>query len=111
MPLCGPAEVDAAVAGAAKAAPGWARTSPGDRAAALKAAAREPARPPDEVAELQARESGKPRGDSRGGVEAGTGRSSSTPNSAPLHRGRALQGGWDATDVMRVRAARRRASC
>ena len=30
----------------------------------------------------------------------GSARSSSTPSSGPLHRGRALQGGWDAADLM-----------
>ena len=41
IPVGGPADVDAAVAGAVKAATGWARTSPGERSSLLKAAARE----------------------------------------------------------------------
>jgi acyl-CoA reductase-like NAD-dependent aldehyde dehydrogenase len=101
VPLCGRAEVDAALSGAAKAAPGWARTSPGERAAALKAAARALRARIDEVAALQARETGKTAGDSLGGVEAGIGTLEQYAELGPLHRGRALQGGWDATDVMR----------
>ena len=101
VPLCGPAEVAAAVAGAVKAAPGWARTSPGDRSALLKAAARALRERAEEIAQLQAREGGKPLGDSRGGVEAGIGSLEQYAELGPLHRGRALQGGWDATDVMR----------
>jgi acyl-CoA reductase-like NAD-dependent aldehyde dehydrogenase len=40
IPLAGPAEGEAAVGGAAKAAAGWARTSAGGPLGALKAAAR-----------------------------------------------------------------------
>jgi acyl-CoA reductase-like NAD-dependent aldehyde dehydrogenase len=100
VPLCGEAEVEAAVAGAAKAAAGWARTSPGDRSAALKAAARRLRTLVDEIAELQSREGGKPLGDSRGGVEAGIGTLEQYAELGPLHRGRSLQGGWGATDLM-----------
>lgn len=100
VPLCGQPEVDAAVAGAVKAAPGWARTSPGDRSAALKAAARALRERLEEVAVLQSREGGKPLGDSRGGVEAGLGTLEQFAELGPLHRGRSLQGGWGATDLM-----------
>ena len=101
VPLCGPAEVAAALAGAVEAARGWARTSPGDRSALLKAAARALRERAEEIAELQAREGGKSPGDSRGGVEAGIGSLEQYAELGPLHRGRALQGGWDSTDVMR----------
>ena len=49
---------------------------------------------------LQTREGGKPLGDSRGGVEAGIGAIEQYAELGPLHRGRSLQGDWDATDVM-----------
>ena len=101
IPLCGQGDVDAAVAAAVKAAPGWARTAPGDRAGLLKAAGRALRERADEIAALQARESGKSAGDSLGGVEAGIGTLEQYAELGPLHRGRALQGGWDATDVMR----------
>jgi betaine-aldehyde dehydrogenase len=101
IPVAGPAEVDVAVAGAVKAAVGWARTSPGERSSLLKAAARELRDRLDEIAQLQAREGGKPTGDSRGGVEAGIGTLEQYAELGPLHRGKALQGAYDATDVMR----------
>ena len=101
VPVGGPAEVDAAVAGAVKAAAGWARTSPAERSGLLKAAARDLRSRLDEVAELQAREGGKPLGDSRGGVEAGIGTLEQYAELGQLHRGKSLQGSYDATDVMR----------
>jgi acyl-CoA reductase-like NAD-dependent aldehyde dehydrogenase len=100
VPLCGQAEVDAAVAGAVKAAPAWARIPAGERSAALKAAARRLRGMVDELTELQSREGGKPLGDSRGGIEAGIGTLEQYAELGPLHRGRSLQGGWDATDLM-----------
>ena len=100
IPVCSAADVDAAVASAVKAASAWARTDPGERSSLLKAAARELRTLVDEVAELQSREGGKPLGDSRGGVEAGIGALEQYAELGPLHRGRSLQGGWDATDVM-----------
>ena len=101
IPVGGPADVDAAVAGAVKAAAAWARTSPGERTSLLKAAARDLRDRVDEIAELQAREGGKPMGDSRGGVEAGIGTLEQYAELGQLHRGRALQGSYEATDVMR----------
>jgi acyl-CoA reductase-like NAD-dependent aldehyde dehydrogenase len=101
IPVAGPAEVDAAVAGAVKAAPGWARTAAGERSARLKAAARALREVAEEVAELCAREGGKPLDDARGGVDAGIGTLEQYAELAPLHRGKALQGAWEATDVMR----------
>ncbi|MBE2320840.1 aldehyde dehydrogenase [Solirubrobacter sp. CPCC 204708] len=94
-------DVDAAVAAARAAFPAWARTAPADRAAALKAGARRLREHVEELAELQTREGGKPLDDSRGGVEAGIGAIEQYAELGPLHRGRALQGGWDAVDVMR----------
>ena len=102
VPLCGTAEVGAAVEGAAKAAAGWARTSPGERAGLLKAAGRVLRARAGEIALLQSREGGKPLGDSRGGVQAGIETLEQYAELGPLHRGRALQGGWEATDVMQV---------
>ncbi|HYI19819.1 MAG TPA: aldehyde dehydrogenase family protein [Solirubrobacteraceae bacterium] len=91
---------EAAVAAARAAFPGWARTAPAERAALLKAGARRLREHLEELAELQTREGGKPLDDSRGGVEAGIGAIEQYAELGPLHRGRALQGSWDATDVM-----------
>jgi acyl-CoA reductase-like NAD-dependent aldehyde dehydrogenase len=100
IPVSTAAEVDAAVAGAKAAARDWARVPAGERAAALKAAARVLRTRVDEIAELQSREGGKPLADSRGGVVAGIGTLEQYAELGPLHRGRSLHGGWDATDVM-----------
>jgi acyl-CoA reductase-like NAD-dependent aldehyde dehydrogenase len=44
--------------------------------------------------------SSKPLADSRGGVEAGIGAIDQYAELGPLHRGRSLQGGWEAADLM-----------
>lgn len=93
-------EVAAAVERARKAAPDWARTSPGDRGALVAAAADRVAARADRLAELTTREMGKPIGDARGGVDAGVGTLRQYAELGPLHRGRSLQGGWEATDLM-----------
>jgi acyl-CoA reductase-like NAD-dependent aldehyde dehydrogenase len=100
IPAGDAAAVDAAVAAARAAAPGWARTSAAERGAALKAAARALRAAAEELAELQSQEMGKPPADSRGGVEAGIGAVEQYAELGPLHRGRALQGGWGALDAM-----------
>ena len=93
------------VAAARAAHAGWSRTSPGERAASLKAGARRLRAAVDNIALLQTREGGKPLGDSRGGVEAGIGAVEQYAELGPLHRGRALQGSWGATDSM-IRVSR-----
>jgi acyl-CoA reductase-like NAD-dependent aldehyde dehydrogenase len=95
-----PEAADHAVCAARAAQPAWARTAPGERAAVLKAAARRLRERAEEIAELQTREGGKPLADSRGGVEAGIGAIEQYAELGPLHRGRSLQGGWDAADLM-----------
>ena len=99
-PLGGPGLAGAAVARAREAAPGWARTAPAERAAALKAALPGLRAATDELALLTTREMGKPLDDARGGVQAGIGALEQYAELGPLHRGRALQGGWGATDLM-----------
>jgi acyl-CoA reductase-like NAD-dependent aldehyde dehydrogenase len=91
---------DAAVGAARAAHPRWARTAPAERAAVLKAGARRLREHARELAELQTSEGGKPLPDSLGGVEAGIAAIEQYAELGPLHRGRSLQGGWDATDVM-----------
>ena len=91
---------DQAVRAARAAQPAWARTAPAERGGVLKEAARRLREHLEEVAELQTREGGKPLGDSRGGVEAGIGALEQYAELGPLHRGRSLQGGWNAADLM-----------
>lgn len=100
VPVAGPDQVARALAAAAKAREGWARTPPGDRGAWLAGAAARVRAAADELAELTTQEMGKPIGDARGGVLAGAGTLAQYAELGPLHRGRALQGGWGATDLM-----------
>jgi succinate-semialdehyde dehydrogenase/glutarate-semialdehyde dehydrogenase len=100
IPAGSPEAADAAVRAARAAQPAWARTPPAERAAALKAAAGRVRAHAEELAELLSREGGKPPGDALGGVEAGIGAIEQYAELGPLHRGRALQGGWDAADLM-----------
>ncbi|BBZ43761.1 aldehyde dehydrogenase [Mycobacterium parmense] len=100
VPVTEPADCDAAVGRAADAARAWARTSPADRAAAIAAAAADVRAAADELAELNERETGKLRGDARGGVDAGIDTLLQYAQLGPLHRGRTLQGAWSATDLM-----------
>ncbi|HEV2818949.1 MAG TPA: aldehyde dehydrogenase family protein [Solirubrobacteraceae bacterium] len=100
IPAGDPGSVDQAVRRARAAHPDWARTPPAQRGAALKAAAARARAHADELAELQTRENGKPLDDSRGGVDACLGAIEQYAELGPLHRGRALQGGWEAADLM-----------
>jgi acyl-CoA reductase-like NAD-dependent aldehyde dehydrogenase len=77
-----------------------ARTPAAERAAALHAAAAAVRAAADELAELNERETGKLLADARGGVEAGVGTLRQYAELGPVHRGRSLQGGWDAADMM-----------
>ena len=100
IPAGSPAAARAAVDAAVAAKDGWARTAPADRAAAVKAGARRLRDIGAELADLQRRETGKPANDSRGGVEAGIATLEQYAELGPLHRGRSLQGSWEATDLM-----------
>jgi acyl-CoA reductase-like NAD-dependent aldehyde dehydrogenase len=94
------AEVDEAVATARTAGRTWQRTSPSDRAAFVRAAARRVRECDDELTALTTSEMGRPTDLGRGGVEAGASTMEQYAELGPLHRGRSLQGGWDAVDLM-----------
>ncbi|MEJ3744745.1 aldehyde dehydrogenase family protein [Actinomycetes bacterium KLBMP 9797] len=100
VPVASEADVDAAVKAAREAAPGWARSAPGERGAALRRAADAVEAAADRLAEAVTAEMGKPLADARGGVEAGVGTLRQYAELGPLHRGRALAGDWGATDLM-----------
>jgi succinate-semialdehyde dehydrogenase / glutarate-semialdehyde dehydrogenase len=100
VPIASPERCDEAVAAARRAASGWARTQAAERGAALHAAAAAVRAAADELAALNARETGKPVDDARGGVDAGVGTLVQYAELGPVHRGRSLHGGWDATDLM-----------
>jgi acyl-CoA reductase-like NAD-dependent aldehyde dehydrogenase len=90
----------AAVDAAVKARDAWARTPAAERAAVVKDVARRLRAGADELARLQCEENGKPLDDSKGGIDAGIGALEQYAELATVHRGRSLNGGWDALDVM-----------
>jgi len=94
------ADAEAAVRAARAAQREWARRGASERAELLKAGARRLNDHAGELAELQTRENGKPLDDSAGGVDAGIGAIEQYAELGPVHRGRALAGGWEATDLM-----------
>jgi succinate-semialdehyde dehydrogenase/glutarate-semialdehyde dehydrogenase len=100
IPAGSPDAADTAVRRARAAQAAWARTPPAERGAVLKAAARRLRSHAEDLAALQTREGGKPLADSLGGVEAGIGAIEQYAELGPLHRGRALNGAWNATDLM-----------
>jgi succinate-semialdehyde dehydrogenase/glutarate-semialdehyde dehydrogenase len=100
LEVAGSAEVEEAVATASRTSADWARTAPVERAALVHRVADLLTEQADELARWTTREMGKPIGDARGGVEAGIGTLRQYAELGPLHRGRSLQGGWDATDLM-----------
>lgn len=95
-----PQEVAGAVAAARAAAAEWARTAPAERAAAVARAAARVRERAGELAATTVAEMGRPRALAAGGVEAGAATMVQYSELGPLHRGRSLQGGWDAVDVM-----------
>lgn len=93
-------DVEAAVLSARSAARTWAAVPPAERGALLRRAAARIREHADELARLVTHEMGKPLADARGGVDAGAATLEQYAELGPLHRGRALQGAWDATDLM-----------
>jgi succinate-semialdehyde dehydrogenase / glutarate-semialdehyde dehydrogenase len=99
-PIATDERCDEAVCSARAAAREWSRTPAAERGAALHAAAAAVRAAADELAGLNERETGKLRADALGGIEAGAGTLVQYAELGPVHRGRTLHGGWDATDLM-----------
>jgi betaine-aldehyde dehydrogenase len=95
------ADVAAAIEGAVRASEAWAATAPAARGALLHAMADGLAARADEVAALNTRETGKPAGDARGGVDAAVGTLRQYAELGPLHRTHSLRGGDAAVDYTR----------
>ncbi len=95
-----PAEVHDAVSAARAALPAWRRTSPADRSQTLHRVADRVREHADRLAELTMVEMGRPLAEARGGVDAAAGAIVQYAELGPLHRGRSLQGSYDATDLM-----------
>ncbi|GAA1620421.1 aldehyde dehydrogenase family protein [Catellatospora bangladeshensis] len=100
VPIASEADVAAAVTAARAAAPGWARTAAGVRAAALHAAADAVAEAADELARTMSAEMGKPVDGARESIGAGVGTLRQYAELGPVHRGRALAGDDQAVDLM-----------
>jgi succinate-semialdehyde dehydrogenase / glutarate-semialdehyde dehydrogenase len=100
MPMTAASDCDDAIARAREASVAWARMPAADRAARLEAAAAAVSAAADELAELNTRETGKPRDDALGGVQAAVGTLDQYAQLGPLHRGRSLLGAWSSTDLM-----------
>lgn len=98
VPAATEEQVRAAVETARAAAPGWARTDPAERGSLLRAAADRLAEHAQELAELNARETGKPVEESLGGVMAGVGTLHQYAELGPVHRGHSLRGSVLAAD-------------
>lgn len=96
----GPDEVDDAVGRAVAASRAWARTAPAERAGMVRDAAGALRELAEELARLNETETGRPYDDGLGGVLAAAGTLEQYAELGPLHRGRSLQGGWGATDLM-----------
>ncbi|TYC99586.1 aldehyde dehydrogenase [Arthrobacter echini] len=91
-------EVTAALGSARAAQPSWAATPPAERGAALRRAADALRGGARELAELNTRETGKPLGDSLGGIEAAISTLEQYAELGPVHRGLSLRGAVTATD-------------
>jgi acyl-CoA reductase-like NAD-dependent aldehyde dehydrogenase len=98
VPISDHESIGDAVASATDAFRSWSRVSPAERGQALHVVAEALRRNADELAELNARETGKPLADALGGVHAGIATCVQYAELGPLHTGRALRGGQGAID-------------
>ncbi|MFC9770613.1 MULTISPECIES: aldehyde dehydrogenase family protein [unclassified Pseudarthrobacter] len=98
VPEAGSEAVNHAVEVARRAAPEWAATAPADRGAALKAAARALDSAAQELAGLNASETGRPVEESLAGIGAAVSTLEQYAELAPVHRGHSLRGNRLAAD-------------
>ncbi|HEX7107291.1 MAG TPA: aldehyde dehydrogenase family protein [Acidothermaceae bacterium] len=94
------AAVASAVGAARVAVATWRSTPAAQRGAALRRVAASIENDADALARLNARETGKLIGDARGGVSAAVTTIRQYAELGPLHRGKSLNGNWNATDLM-----------
>ncbi|WP_280411257.1 aldehyde dehydrogenase family protein [Nocardia asiatica] len=100
VPMTGIAEIDRQVALADRVRSEWARTPAAERAAALRAGAALLRERADELAELNRAETGRPRAEGKEGILAGAATLEQYAELGPVHRGKSLQGDFEATDFM-----------
>src|SRR4051812_28257998 len=100
IPAGDAAAADRAVRAARAAQSAWARRPAAERAELLKAAAARAREHAAELAELVARENGRPVDESRGGVDAGIGGIEQDAELRPPHPGRAPDGAGGGAGLM-----------
>ena len=100
IPAGTPEDIAAAVDAARAALREWSRLPAEERAGLVKAAARKMREHTEEISRLVTLENGKPLDDALGGVEAGIGTLEQYAELGPLHRGKSLNGGYMASDMM-----------
>ncbi|MBF6339938.1 aldehyde dehydrogenase [Nocardia abscessus] len=100
VPMTGIADIDRQLVLANRVQPTWARTPAAERAGALRAGAASLRERADELAELNRLETGRPQSESKAGVLAGAGTLEQYAELGPVHRGKSLQGDFEATDLM-----------
>lgn len=95
-------EVAGALASARAALPAWRATAPAERGLALRRAAARLAEREDDLADLNARETGRPVGEALAGIRAGIDTLLQYSELAPVHRGHSLNGSRGAVDFTRA---------
>ncbi|MEU2030684.1 aldehyde dehydrogenase family protein [Nocardia amamiensis] len=100
VPMTGVADIDSKVELANRVQSMWARTPAAERAVALRAGAALVREHADELAELNHVETGRPRSESKEGVLAGAATLEQYAELGPVHRGKSLQGAFEAIDLM-----------
>ncbi|GGP71995.1 succinate-semialdehyde dehydrogenase [Saccharothrix coeruleofusca] len=100
LPTATEQDVASAVLDAREAQAAWARVPAAERGAALRAAAAGLREQADNLATVVETETGRPFASAREGVLAGASTLEQYAELGPVHRGRTLLGGHDATDFM-----------
>jgi acyl-CoA reductase-like NAD-dependent aldehyde dehydrogenase len=100
VPVAGPADCANAVDTAARSLSGWRCTAPAERGRLLLAAAEAVRGGAQQLADLNHRETGRPREEAVQGAMAGVDALRQYAEIGPLHRGRSLLGDWAAMDFM-----------
>lgn len=100
----GETEVAEALARSRAALPGWRTTPPADRGLALRRAASLLAEREDDLADLNAKETGRPVGEALAGIRAGIDTLLQYSELAPVHRGHSLNGSPGSVDFTRAEA-------
>jgi acyl-CoA reductase-like NAD-dependent aldehyde dehydrogenase len=96
--VAGPEDVAGAMAAARAAQPAWAATPPGERGKLLREAAAALESAAAELADLNARETGRPVEEALAGIAAGVSTLEQYAELGPLHRGHSLRGNPLAAD-------------